>query len=77
MVLFVQPALGDSHPPPSRQAQASSADVDFSAEAVRFAEANPRVDLGRDSAAKVKVKSIADIGQVGRSGGVGETRHET
>eukprot|EP00913_Durusdinium_trenchii_P017446 g16397.t1 len=53
--------------PKKLEAQASSADVDFSAEAVRFAEANPRVDLGRDSAAKVKVKSIADIGQVLKS----------
>lgn len=40
---------------------------DFSMEAARFAEANPRVDLGKNAGAKIAMKSIADIGSLIKS----------
>ena len=48
--------------------EGSSEKPDFSMEAARFAEANPRVNLGRvEKGAKIAIKNISDIGSVIKS----------
>jgi len=53
--------------PKKLEALSSGAARDFAEEVQRFAEANPRVNLGREEAGKIKVKRMADIGSVLRS----------
>ena len=40
---------------------------DFSVEAARFAESNPRVDLGKNTGAKIAMKSVSDLGRLIKS----------
>lgn len=45
----------------------SESPSDFSVEAARFAERNPRVNLGKNAAAKIAMKSVADLGRLIKS----------
>ena len=40
---------------------------DFSVEARRFAETNPRVNLGKNTGAKIAMKSVSDLGRLIKS----------
>ncbi|CAE7514378.1 Tiparp, partial [Symbiodinium necroappetens] len=47
--------------------QSKSVERQFVEEAISFAEANPRVDLGRETSTKVEVQSISKMGEVLKS----------
>jgi len=47
--------------------QSESVERQFAEEAISFAEANPRVDLGRETGTKVEVQSISKMGEVLKS----------